>query len=469
MNGRSSVSRRFLVVLSIAAMALMLVPVHPNPTPAQAASPDVAVAVRDQTWLVRNTASFSYGRSGDVQFMGDWNGDGVATPGVFRAGRWYLRNQLTSGTADLAFYYGRADDVPVVGDWNGDGRTTVGVVRGTTWLLHNSNTGGNADLAFAFGSRGDLPVTGDWDGDGRTGVGVVRGSRWELRDALSAGSPQVAFTYGRSGDLPVTGDWNGDGVTTIGVTRGTTWYLRDQLSGGAANRTFTFGQCGDATLSTGSARTSPGVPRSLRGTEWSRLPTTERVVALTFDAGANADGVASILDTLERTDTPASFFLTGAWTTRYPTLARDIAASYPVGNHTSTHPDLTTLSDTAVRDQIVGAHQTIRTTTGAEPRPWFRFPFGARDTRTIGLANCLNYGSVRWSVDTLGWKGTSGGQTRASVTARVLDDLAPGSIVLMHVGSNPNDGSTLDADALGDVITRVEARGYRFVDLDAYR
>jgi peptidoglycan-N-acetylglucosamine deacetylase len=41
--------------------------------------------------------------------------------------------------------------------------------------------------------------------------------------------------------------------------------------------------------------------------------------------------------------------------------------------------------------------------------------------------------------------------------------------VLMHVGSNPDDGSTLDADALSDIITRVEARGYRFVDLDAYR
>jgi peptidoglycan/xylan/chitin deacetylase (PgdA/CDA1 family) len=468
-NRRSLDPRRAFALLLVAAVGLMPLLGYPSVPPASAASPDVPVVVRDRTWLVRGQPSFAWGRSTDVQLMGDWNGNGVATPGVFRAGRWYLRNRLASGATDISFSYGRAGDVPVVGDWNGDGRTTVGVVRGTSWHLRNSTTGGSANLTFTFGRRGDVPVTGDWNGNGRTGIGVVRANRWELRNSLSAGSPQTAFTYGRSGDLPVTGDWNGNGRTTIGVARGKNWYLRDRLSGGTADRTFAFGACGDAAFSTASARTAPGVPRSLRGTEWTRLPTTERVVALTFDAGANADGMASILATLKRTDTPATFFLTGSWTNRYPTLARQAAASFPVGNHTATHPDLTKLTNTAVRSEIVSAHQTIRTTTGREPRPWFRFPFGARDTRTIGLANCLDYGSVRWSVDTLGWKGTSGGQTRATVTKRVLDDLAPGSIVLMHVGSHPNDRSTLDADVLADLIARVEARGYRFVDLDAYR
>lgn len=133
-----------------------------------------------------------------------------------------------------------------------------------------------------------------------------------------------------------------------------------------------------------------------------------------------------------------------------------------------THPDLTKLSNTAVRNEIVGADTVIRDTIGHELRPWFRFPYGARDTRTISAANCLNYGSVRWSVDTLGWKGTSGGQSTATVRTRVMNDLAPGSIVLMHVGSHPTDRSTLDADALRDLIAQIEARGYRFVDLDAY-
>jgi hypothetical protein len=61
--------------------------------------------------------------------VGDWNGDGKDTIGVFRSGRWFLRNTNTTGVADQTFSYGLPDDVPVVGDWNGDGTTTVGVFR----------------------------------------------------------------------------------------------------------------------------------------------------------------------------------------------------------------------------------------------------------------------------------------------------------------------------------------------------
>jgi len=81
--------------------------------------------------------------------------------------------------------------------------------------------------------------------------------------------------------------------------------------------------------------------------------------------------------------------------------------------------------------------------------------------------NSLSYGSVRWTVDTLGWQGTSGGQSVDTVVRRVLDNLTPGEIVLMHVGSNPNDGSTLDADALPRVIDELRARGYGFVTIRA--
>ena len=51
--------------------------------------------------------------------------------------------------------------------------------------------------------------------------------------------------------------------------------------------------------------------------------------------------------------------------------------------------------------------------------------------------------------------------------SRVLGALRPGEIVLMHVGSNPDDRSTLDADALLQLISRLKARGYSFVTPDA--
>ena len=207
------------------------------------------------------------------------------------------------------------------------------------------------------------------------------------------------------------------------------------------------------------------LPSSLRGAEWSHVPTSQRVVALTFDAGANADGVASILQTLQATDTPATFFFTGRWVDNHPDLARTIARRYPVGNHSVTHPHFTQLTDAQVREEIRGAESAIRRVTGVSSKPFFRFPYGDRDARTIRLVNEEGYGSFRWTVDTLGWQGTSGGMTRTAVVERVVSTLRPGQIVLLHVGSHPTDRSTLDADALPRIIEELRARGYRFITL----
>lgn len=471
---RAARLRRLTAGVLVGVLVASLTLVGGQQEQAEAATRDGAVTVCGDTWRIRAAGPggtdlvLRYGRSGDVPVMGDWDGDGVTTPGVVRGRTWYLRNSRSGGVADVVFRYGVVGDVPVVGDWDGDGIDTPGVVRSGTWMLRNTNTGGVAEATFRYGRAGDVPVPGDWDGDGASTPGVVRGGDWHLRNQLSGGVADVTFRYGRAGDVPTVGDWDGDGRTTVGVVRGTDWHLCDALRGGSADVSFAFGACGDVGMSTRGARTTPGVPQDLIGTEWTTLPTSERVAALTFDAGANADGFPKILETLQRTGTPATFFLTGRWIDHYPTYARQ-AAAYQVGNHTARHPDLTTLSDAEVRAEIVDAHLTIRSVTGAEPRPWFRFPFGARDARTIGLANCLEYGSVRWTVDTLGWQGTSGGQSTATVTDRVLSSLRPGAIVLMHVGSHPTDGSTLDADALATVIREIRARGYTLVDLDAYR
>lgn len=227
-----------------------------------------------------------------------------------------------------------------------------------------------------------------------------------------------------------------------------------------------------ATPATPTATTRPptatptAVTGPLAGRDWERIPTADRVVALTFDAGANADALASILATLTREHVPATFFLTGDWTSRYPALARSIvAAGHVVGNHSVDHPHFPDLTDAGICWQVGTAAATIRATTGADPRPLFRFPYGERTAHDIALLNSLGYVPVRWTVDSLGWKGTSGGMTAQRVADRVVAAAVPGAVVLMHVGSNPDDGSMLDADALPQVIARLRSAGYRFATL----
>ncbi len=210
------------------------------------------------------------------------------------------------------------------------------------------------------------------------------------------------------------------------------------------------------------------VSSRLAGVDWTSIPTSRRIVALTFDAGANADGVASILTTLRGEQVRATFFLTGNFVRDFPSAARAIAsAGERIGDHTVSHPYLTRLSDQTVRQQILGAAQQIIAVTGQNPAPLFRFPYGDADARTIALANQVGYVPVRWTVDTLGWEGKAGHISAAVVAARVLAGLRPGEIVLMHVGSNPDDHTTFDADALAQVISELRSRGYSFVTLDA--
>ena len=437
------------------------------------------VVIRGNTWYVRDTLTggaadrvFTYGQPGDFQLMGDWDGDGLATPGVVRGSTWLLRNSLNGGPADISFAYGFASDYPVVGDWDGNGTDTPGVVRGSTWYLKNTNASpGTADVSFAYGRASDLAVAGDWDGDGVATPGVVRGTTWYLRASNDPANTTTLppFAYGQAGDQRVVGDWNGDGTTTIGVKRRSRWLLRNGNQAGAPDLDFTYGVgCDLGFASPGSRardRGGKGLPAALRGRELTVLNTSSNVVALTFDAGANADAVPSILATLERNCVPATFFLTGRWVELFQDQASRIGVRYQVGNHSYTHPHLPALSDAAVRDQLTTAERRIQAATRYAPRPMFRFPFGDSDARTLGIVNGLRYGSIRWTVDTLGWMGTSGGQSVQTVVNRVLANLRPGEIVLMHVGSHPTDGSTLDADALPTIIAELRQRGYGFVTI----
>jgi len=224
-----------------------------------------------------------------------------------------------------------------------------------------------------------------------------------------------------------------------------------------------------APLPAASAATRP-VPPGLGGQNWTAIPTHAKVVALTFDAGANADGVQPILGTLAKYNVRATFNLTGNFVRDFPAPSKAIAAAgQRIGDHSVSHPYFIKdkLTDAQMRDQVLSAESRIASVTGADPWPWFRFPYGDYSQHAISVVNGTGFVPVGWTVDTLGWKGTSGGITAQTVLNRVLGSLRPGEIVLMHCGSNPDDHSTLDADALPAVIQNLQARGYSFVTMNA--
>jgi chitodextrinase len=204
-----------------------------------------------------NTTGFAdiqinYGIAGDVPIVGDWDGDGTVTIGIYRNGSFYLRNSNTIGFADLVFPFGMPGDQPIAGDWNGDGIDTIGVYRSSTgtFYLRNSNSTGTPDATFSLGIPGDVGIAGDWNGDGRDTTGVFRPSNGAiyLKNQNTTGFADIQINYGIAGDSPITGDWNDDGVDTIGVYRNGTFYLRNENTIGFADIVFALGVPGDVPI-----------------------------------------------------------------------------------------------------------------------------------------------------------------------------------------------------------------------------
>jgi hypothetical protein len=212
---------------------------------------DPATGVWWITDVESDTRSFYFGNPGDLPFMGDWDCDGVDTPGLYRQsdGYVYLRNSNTQGIADISFYFGNPGDIPLAGDFDGDGCDTVGLYRpsqGRFFVIDRLGDGdrglGAATTDYLFGDLGDVPFAGDFDGDGIDTFGLYRTSTGlvYLRNSHSQGIADLSFIYGNPGDRFVTGDWNADGRDSPGVYRPSalTMYVRYHNSAGNADATM---------------------------------------------------------------------------------------------------------------------------------------------------------------------------------------------------------------------------------------
>jgi SpoIID/LytB domain protein len=218
-------------------------------------------AIHDPTtgkWYLRNDSGsvteFFYGNPGDTAFVGDWDCDGVKTPGLYRrsTGYVYLRNSNTQGNADVTYYFGNPNDVPIAGDFNGNGCDTVSIYRpseGRFYVINRLGSAdqglGGADYSYLFGNTGDVPIVGDWDGDGIDTAGLRRNSNGfvYLRNTNTTGIADVSFFYGNTGDLVFSGDFDDDGVDSVGLFRPSnfTVYLRNALSTGTADWSYIIG------------------------------------------------------------------------------------------------------------------------------------------------------------------------------------------------------------------------------------
>jgi peptidoglycan/xylan/chitin deacetylase (PgdA/CDA1 family) len=192
-------------------------------------------------------------------------------------------------------------------------------------------------------------------------------------------------------------------------------------------------------------------------------------VALTFDAEHPSrphcpPGVTErILSILSEADARATFFLQGRWATAYPATARSIAqAGHVVGNHSHHHGLFSSLIPERIGDDLARAEDVIREAAGAEPRPWFRFPFGdGEDSTEIAEAlRTAGYRHVGWHVDPNDWDDARSAEDVAGAVLEGVRAQGDGAVVLLH------GWPASTALALPTIVSGLRWEGARLVGID---
>jgi len=149
-------------------------------------------------------------------------------------------------------------------------------------------------------------------------------------------------------------------------------------------------------------------------------------VALTYDDGP-VDQTPALLKTLRTSQVRATFFVLGAEVENHPETLKAVQVDrHSIGNHSRTHPDLSTLSPLDLRAQLTATSEAVTRVTGTAPI-LFRPPQGLTNGQIRELVTSLGMLEVIWNVDTFDWKGNDVAQMRKTV-----ENIKDGDIILMH-------------------------------------
>jgi peptidoglycan/xylan/chitin deacetylase (PgdA/CDA1 family) len=213
-----------------------------------------------------------------------------------------------------------------------------------------------------------------------------------------------------------------------------------------------------------------------------------REMAFTFDGGSSDNAASGILDALKAKNVKATFFLTGEFIRSYPALVRRIVSEgHDVGDHTWSHPHLTSFADdrrqatlpgiTAdkLKGELLKTAAIFRTVTGRDMVPLWRAPYGEVNPDLMRWAAEAGFRHVGWttgkgwaeSMDSMDWvadRKSSAYHSAGEIAAKILAYAktgkygANGIVVLMHLGTERKDD--FPHERLPEIIDGLKKLGY---------
>ena len=180
------------------------------------------------------------------------------------------------------------------------------------------------------------------------------------------------------------------------------------------------------------------------------VETSEKRVAISFDAAWGADKTKQIVDICNEYNVKATFFLVGFWVDKYGDMVKYIDDNgFEIGTHSNTHPDMVKLSASEQNLELKKSVELIEKITNKKVE-LFRAPFGSYNNSLLDIAENNNLITIQWDVDSLDWKGLSA----EAITTRIINGVKNGSIILCH------NNSDHIVDALPMILDRLNKKGY---------
>ncbi|MER5869118.1 polysaccharide deacetylase family protein [Streptomyces sp. NPDC002044] len=202
----------------------------------------------------------------------------------------------------------------------------------------------------------------------------------------------------------------------------------------------------------------------------------DKTVALTFDADMTsdqgpraADGEhfdnPALISALRTLKVPSTVFMTGRWAEEYPDQAKSIGTdpNFEIANHSYSHHAFTApcyglpvLDAAAARADVDRAFAAFRTAGAVNTVPYFRFPGGCYDDRSLRSLSTAGITAVQWDVVS----GDAFAKDPDAVAEQVLAGVKPGSVVVMHC---TRSAAPVTEEAVRKIVPELRKRGYRFV------
>lgn len=187
------------------------------------------------------------------------------------------------------------------------------------------------------------------------------------------------------------------------------------------------------------------------------VTTDEKVVALSFDDGPHPQHTPQLLDLLREQQVPATFFCIGRNIRgNEELLRRIIAEGHLIGNHTWSHHfwfDMFTsgrmLADMQQMDE------EVKQVSGKKPL-LFRPPYGVTNPALRKAIQEGGYFPLGWSIRSL----DTVIKDKAQLLARVVKQLHPGAVILLH------DTSEATIQILPELIAYIRQEGYTIKHID---